>query len=199
MTTSGSDGLLQRHSHQVRWPSWSGLTVLWQFAKADNLCHRTTTHICNIWSVSHGHALMTNGLTLDARGGRQHRHLLAVGTALLVLLACTAQQQPTPSTCVVAHDSGFVGAGGGQEHITVSQNGQPCVMAMDVGRGAIAGGAIAMPATHGVASVRLSNDTSVISYIPAHDYVGSDRFVVDFGPNFRETVDVQVVPSAAKP
>ncbi len=39
-------------------------------------------------------------------------------------------------------------------------------------------------------------EATVVSYTPAHDYVGTDRFVVDYWPNFIETVDIEVMPPA---
>ena len=117
---------------------------------------------------------------------------------LLVLAACAAQQ-PTPTACVVAHSSGFVGGGAPTERITVTQNSLPCEMATMIGKGTVAAGTIAVPPSHGVATTRLVNGETLIAYTPTRDYVGGDRFVVSFGPNFSATVDVQVVPSAAKP
>jgi hypothetical protein len=124
------------------------------------------------------------------------RKLAVVG--LFVLSACAAQQ-PTPTSCVVARESGFVGGGAPPERITVLQNAQPCEMETMIGRGSVDAGSIVTPPMHGVATVRLSNGTSLIGYTPARDYIGSDRFVLSFGPSFSETVNVQVVPSAAKP
>jgi hypothetical protein len=111
------------------------------------------------------------------------------------LFAC-ASQQPTQNACVVAHGSGFVGAEVGQEHITVAQSSNPCVIAATIGRGAMGQGAIATPPTHGTATVRTITEATLISYTPAHGYVGADGFEVAFGPNFSVTVSVQIVPVA---
>ena len=118
---------------------------------------------------------------------------ISIGTALVALSAC-ANQTPTRTACVVAQQSGFIGAGGGEAHITVAQNGSPCVMATSVRGSSIGEGQITLPPAHGTATVRVAAEATLISYTPAPDYVGADNFKVNFGPNFDVTVLVQVVP-----
>jgi hypothetical protein len=77
-------------------------------------------------------------------------------------------------------------------------NGKPCEMFIMNNKGAIGGGKIVTPATHGTASLRVVYEATIISYTPAHDYVGSDRFTVAFGSDFTETLEVEVVPSPTK-
>jgi len=132
---------------------------------------------------------------MSAKRWWAHRTAVA---ALLILTAC-AEKPPTPSTCVVPHASGFIGTGSRQEQMTIMQNGKPCEMFIMNSKGAMGGGRIATPATHGAASLRFVYEATIISYTPAHDYVGSDRFTVAFGSDFIETVDVDVVPSSTKP
>ena len=79
------------------------------------------------------------------------------------------------------------------------QNGKPCETFVMNSKGAVGVGRIVTPAAHGVAGLRFSYEATYLSYTPAHDYVGSDRFVVAFGPESIETVEVEVVPSKAKP
>jgi hypothetical protein len=137
---------------------------------------------------------------MSAMRWRAYRSPVATAAALFMLAACAAQE-PTHNACVVANNSGFmvVGGGGGEVRITVAQNGQPCDMALTIRGGAVGGGTITTPASHGTASVRLLNLETIVSYTPAHDYVGSDRFTVEYGMDFVETVDVDVVPLPAKP
>jgi hypothetical protein len=120
-------------------------------------------------------------------------HTTRIGAALVALSAC-ANQTPTRTACVVAQQSGFIGAGGGEAHITVAQNGSPCVMATSVRGGAMGEGQVTSPPAHGTASVRVAAEATLISYTPAPDYVGADSFKVSFGPNFDVMVQVQVVP-----
>ncbi len=118
-----------------------------------------------------------------------------IASALVVLSACS-NPQPTRDACVVAHVSGFVGAGGGQEHITVAQNGNPCVIDASIRRGAMGQGEITAPPAHGTATVQVTAEATQVSYTPERSYVGADQFEVAFGPNFTMTVLVQVVPIA---
>jgi len=141
--------------------------------------------------VPHGHAI-------SAQRWRAHRNAVPAVAALLILTAC-ADKPPTPTTCVVPHESGFIGAGSRQEQMTMMQNGKPCEMFIMNSKGAIGGGRIAASATHGAASLRFVYEATILSYTPAHDYVGSDRFAVAFGSDFIETVEVEVVPSPTKP
>jgi hypothetical protein len=121
-----------------------------------------------------------------------------IGSALTALCASACVSQvPTQSACVVAQESGFIGAGGGQTQITVARNGSPCEIAVSIRRGPMGQGEIATPPAHGTATVRTAAEATVISFTPAPDYVGEDRFKVTFGPNFAVTVLVQVVPIAA--
>jgi hypothetical protein len=120
-----------------------------------------------------------------------------ISLALTALSGCTSQQ-PTQGACVVAHESGFVGAEHGQVQITVGQNGSPCVTAASIGRGSMGQGEIATPPAHGSAAVNTTAEATLISYTPARGYVGPDQFEVAFGPDFTMTVLVQVVPVAPK-
>ena len=118
-----------------------------------------------------------------------------LGMALIVLSACSSPQ-PTRDACVVAHVSGYFGAGSGQEHVTVAQNGSPCVIDASMRRGSMGQGEIAKPPVHGTATVQVTAEATQIAYTPERSYVGSDSFDVAFGPNFTLTVQVQVVPLA---
>jgi hypothetical protein len=114
--------------------------------------------------------------------------------ALLITLSGCAKQKLTQSECLVAHESGFVDTTGNQQHITVAENGSPCVIGMTL-RGRIApGGQIGTPPVHGTDSIRDLATATLISYTPARDYVGDDRFEVVFSRDFNTTVLVQVVP-----
>jgi hypothetical protein len=129
---------------------------------------------------------------------RAHRNVVMAMAALFILTACV-KQPPTPDTCVVPQESGFIGAGNKQDRMTMMQNGKPCEMFIMNNKGAVGVGKIVAPATHGVASLRFVYEATVLSYTPAHDFVGSDRFTVAFGSNVVETVEIQIVPSSAKP
>ena len=83
--------------------------------------------------------------------------------------------------------------------MTVVQNGKACETYIMNNKGAVGVGKIVTPATHGTASLRVVYEATIMSYMPAHDYVGSDRFTVAFGSDFTETLEVEVVPSTAKP
>jgi Bacterial Ig domain len=125
--------------------------------------------------------------------------LTGIIVLLIALSACT-QQKLTHSECVVAHESGFVDTTGNRQHITVAENGSPCVIVVTSGRGRIGlGGQIGTPPAHGTASVNDETEATLISYTPARDYVGEDSFEVIFGPDFNETVLVQVVPITTSP
>jgi hypothetical protein len=106
---------------------------------------------------------------------------------------------PTKAACVVEHVSGFVGAGGGETHITVAQNGDPCVIAADIRGGSMGQGTVETPPAHGNATVQVAAEATQITYTPARDYVGDDAFKVALGPNFTIAVSVSVVPVAAAP
>ena len=124
--------------------------------------------------------------------------------ALLLSVLCTcAQQELTQSQCVVAHGSGFVGTTGNEEHITVAQNGSPCAIgvagnARRLGGQYGLGGHIETPPMHGTASIRDTTYATEILYTPAPNFVGDDRFLIAFGPDFNATVFVHVVPVASK-
>jgi hypothetical protein len=127
------------------------------------------------------------------------KRIARIGMALTALCGCVSQQQqPTQGACVVAHESGFVGAEKGQEQITVAQNGNPCTIAATIRHGSMGEGAVVAPPAHGSATVGIVGDATEITYTPARDYVGADSFDVAFGPNFTMTVLVQVVPAAAR-
>ena len=126
------------------------------------------------------------------------KHSISVAMALLALSACSAPQRPTQTACVVAPVSGFVGAGRAEEHITVAQNGSPCVISASINDRTMGAGTIATPPAHGTATVRRAAEATQITYTPQASYVGADSFEVALGPNFTITVQVQVVPIAAK-
>jgi hypothetical protein len=136
--------------------------------------------------------------TISVKRWRAPRNAVAAVAALFILTAC-AKPPPTPDTCVVPHQSGFIGADNRQERMTMMQNGKPCEMFIMNNKGAVGVGKIVIPATHGVATLRVVYEATILSYTPAHDYVGSDRFTVAFGSDFTETLEVEVVPSTAKP
>jgi hypothetical protein len=139
-----------------------------------------------------------NGPTMNAKSWRTYRSAVAAVAALFILTAC-AKQHPTPDTCLVPHQSGFIGAGSGQDRMTMMENGKPCEIFIMNNKGAIGGGKIVTPAAHGTASLRVVYEATILSYTPAHDFVGSDQFAIAFGSDFIETVDVQVVSSPTKP
>jgi hypothetical protein len=112
--------------------------------------------------------------------------------ALGVLSGCTAPK-PTQTTCVVAHESSFLGAGSAQERITVARNGGRCVIAESIGRATMGEAGVSVPPAHGTAAIKVLEEATLISYTPTADYVGADRFEVAFGPNFHVNVLVQVV------
>ena len=126
------------------------------------------------------------------------KHGIPIGIALLALSACRTQQQPTQDACVVAPVSGFVGAGRAEEHITVAQNGSPCMISASIDDRTMGVGTIATPPAHGTATVRRTAEATQITYTPQGSYLGPDSFAVALGPNFTITVQVQVVPIAAK-
>jgi hypothetical protein len=129
--------------------------------------------------------------------------LMGVVALLLSVSSACAKQELTQSHCVVAHGSSFVGTTGNQEHITVAENGSPCGMEMvgnarRLGGQFGLGGQIETPPMHGTASIRDTPYATVITYTPAPNFVGDDRFMVTFGPDFNATIFVQVVPVARK-
>lgn len=97
---------------------------------------------------------------------------------------------------MVAHTTGFVGAGSGEARITVAQNGSPCVISAVIRSGPMGQGEVVSPPAHGTAAVRLAETATQVAYTPERSYVGPDRFQVAFGPNFTMTVLVDVVPVA---
>jgi hypothetical protein len=146
-------------------------------------------------------ALPSRGRRLAWMRGYERFHGIAVvlaSSALFILTACE-KHAPTPDTCIVPHESGFVTAGNRQERMTMMQNGKPCETFLMNNKGGIGVGKIVAPATHGVASLRFVYEATVLSYTPAHDFVGNDRFTVAIGSDFTETVDVAIVPSSSKP
>ena len=116
-----------------------------------------------------------------------------ISAALIALSAC-ANQKLAQGSCVVAHESGFVGAGGGEERIKVIENGSPCVIAAAINKSSMGQGEITIPPSRGTATLRTTAEATLISYIPAREYLGEDRFAVAFGPNFKVAVFVQIVP-----
>jgi hypothetical protein len=120
-----------------------------------------------------------------------------IGVALTALSGCVSQQ-PTQSACVVTHESGFVGAEKGEARITVARNGSPCTIAAMIRQGSMGEGEVTAQPAHGFAAVRITEETTEITYTPARDYVGADSFDVAFGPNFTMTVLIQVVPAASR-
>jgi hypothetical protein len=117
-----------------------------------------------------------------------------------VALSACAPRVLTPNACLVADASGFIGAGTAQERITVAQNGAPCVIFLSIRGGSMGDGTVTTPPAHGAATVRVTAEATLISYTPARDFVGPDRFDVAFGPNFNMAVAVEVVaPEAAAP
>ena len=61
-------------------------------------------------------------------------------------------------------------------------------------------GTVTTPPAHGTTTVRVTAEATLVSYTPAREYIGPDRFDVAFGPNFNMAVAVDVVaPVAAAP
>ena len=143
--------------------------------------------------------LVPHGPRMSVKKWRAHRKTLAAMAALFILAACAGRQQLTPSNCIAPPQSGFIGARNGEERMTVVQNGKACETFIMNNKGAVGVGKIVTPATHGAASLRFVYEATYISYTPARDYVGGDRFVVAFGPDSIETVEVEIVPSPTKP
>lgn len=117
----------------------------------------------------------------------------------LVLLGCgCSHQELTQNSCVVHPASSFAGAGRSSGDITVARNGSTCDMAFVLnnrtGSGFVSDPQLITGPAHGSASVRMSNGAAVMTYTPARDYVGPDRFVVSFGPSYTLSVSVAVVP-----
>ena len=113
---------------------------------------------------------------------------------VIVVSACSTQK-PTETACVVAHESGFAGTAGNQEHITVARNASRCVIDMTAGRSQPGfGGEIATQPQHGTAEIRATAYSTLIAYTPERDYVGPDSFKVVFSADFNVTILVTVVP-----
>jgi hypothetical protein len=139
-----------------------------------------------------------HGPAMSVQRWRARRNVVVAMVALFILTACV-KQPPTPDTCVAPHESGFIGAGNRQDRMIMMQNGKPCETFIMNNKGALGVGRIVTPAIHGVASLRFVYEATVLSYTPAHDFVGNDQFTVAIGSDFIETVEVQIVPSSAKP
>lgn len=122
-----------------------------------------------------------------------------LGAALLLMLLCSgcSHQELTQKSCVVHPASNFAGAVSSNGDITVAQNGSPCDMAFVLdsrtGAGFVSDPQLITRPTHGSATVRMSDGAAVMVYTPDRDYVGTDRFVVSFGPSYTLSVDVTVV------
>jgi hypothetical protein len=146
-------------------------------------------------AIARGHILATHQEVCMKSGAM-------ICLALIALSGCTSQKL-TETSCIVGHASGFAWTTGTQEHITVAENGSPCILSVTAGREQVAfGGQIGRRPLHGTADIRYSGYATLISYVPDNDYVGSDSFELVFGPDFNATVLVNVVPltrSAAAP
>ena len=132
---------------------------------------------------------------------------VVIAAAVLSMLGGCASPKPTQTTCVVAHESSFLGAGSAQERcgievdvphcaqerITVARNGPRCVIAESIGHTTMGEAGVSVPPAHGTAAIKVLEEATLIAYTPAPDYVGADRFEVSFGPNFHVNVVVQVV------
>ncbi len=125
------------------------------------------------------------------------KHNIPIGMALIALSAC-GSQQPTQDACVVAPVSCFVDTGKAEEHITVAQNGSPCMISASIDDRTMGAGTIATPPAHGTATVRRAAEATQITCTPQGSYLGADSFEVALGPNFTISVQVQVVPIATK-
>jgi hypothetical protein len=125
------------------------------------------------------------------------RRDIVAGLALMAMGGCAAQPKLSPTTCVVAHGSGFANTSGNVERATVARNGSRCVMYLSMGRegGGLKGEIVTQP-MHGTATVESTPYGARMTYTPARDYVGSDLFKTAFGPDFDVTVQVDVVPLA---
>lgn len=123
----------------------------------------------------------------------------SLGAALFLILLCSgcSHQELTQNSCIVHPASNFAGAASSNGEITVARNGSPCGMALVLnsraGTGFVSDPQLITKPAHGSASVRMSNGAAVMVYTPDPDYVGTDRFVVSFGPNYTLSVDVAVV------
>jgi len=137
-------------------------------------------------------------------GGTTFKFATGFGAALILILLCfgCSHQELTQNSCVVHPASSFAGAGGSHGDITVAQNGAPCGMALVLNSrtdtGFVSDPQLITRPQHGSASVRMSNGAAMMVYTPDHDYVGTDRFVVSFGPSYNLSVDVAVVPLPLK-
>src|SRR5262245_31330850 len=100
-----------------------------------------------------------------------------IGMTLIALSACS-NRQPTQDACVVATVSDFVGAGKAEEHITVAQNGSPCMIFASIAEHSMGEGTIATPPAHGTATVQITAEATRITYTPERSYVGPDGFEV---------------------
>lgn len=127
-----------------------------------------------------------------------------LGAVLSLILLCSgcSHQELTQNSCIVHPASSFAGSGGSNGDITVARNGAPCEMALVLdsraGTGFVADPQLITRPAHGSASARMANGAAVMVYTPDRDYVGTDRFVVSFGPSYTLSVDVAVVPDPQK-
>ncbi|HTI79152.1 MAG TPA: Ig-like domain-containing protein [Acetobacteraceae bacterium] len=123
-----------------------------------------------------------------------------LGATLVLILLCSgcSHQELTRNSCVVHPASSFAGAVSASGDITVARNGSPCEMALVLdsrtGAGFVSDPQLITRPAHGSASVRMSGGAAVMVYTPDRDYVGTDRFVVSFGPSYTLSVAVAVVP-----
>lgn len=123
---------------------------------------------------------------------------LGAALFLILLYSGCSHPEPTQNSCVVHPASSFAGSGRSNGDITVAQNGAPCGMAFVMNSrsdtGFVSDPQVITKPAHGSASVRMSNGAALMVYTPDRDYVGADRFVVSFGPNYALSIDVAVVP-----
>ena len=123
---------------------------------------------------------------------------LGAALALILLSSGCSHQELTQTSCVVHPASSFAAAMSASGDITVARNGAPCEMALVLnnrtGTGFVSDPQLITRPAHGSASVRMSGGAAVMVYTPDRDYVGTDRFVVSFGPSYTLSVDVAVVP-----
>lgn len=127
---------------------------------------------------------------------------LGAALTLTLLYSGCSQQELTQNSCVVHPASSFAGSGSSSGDITVAQNGAPCEMALVLnsrtGMGFVSDPQLITRPAHGSASARMTNGAAVMVYTPDRDYIGTDRFVVSFGPSYTLSVAVAVVPLAQK-
>ena len=115
-----------------------------------------------------------HGPTMSVNRWRAPRNAVVAVAAVFILTVCQSRRQhQTPVSSPI--NLALSALGSGQQRMTMMQNGKPCEMFIMNNGGGIGGGKIATPWRPMVRQVFGSlYEATVISYVPAHDYVGRD-------------------------